>query len=125
MCYTPDHFVDEVMLNLDMGLYFNFTVDQAMGRQFGYKEDGTLSYPGLYQLSGKLRFKEKGFRLTLFPQTTWVSDCALVFDKMLFNGYDASALDKAEYCYCSGNPTLKDKKSRRESKFVCYPNATC
>ena len=28
-CYTPDDFVDEVMLNSDMGLYLDFTVDQA------------------------------------------------------------------------------------------------
>ena len=35
------------MLNSDMGLYLDFTVDQATGRQLGYKEDGTVSCPGL------------------------------------------------------------------------------
>ena len=47
VCYTPDDFVDEVMLNSDMGLYLDFTVDQATGRQLGLGEDGTVSCPGL------------------------------------------------------------------------------
>ena len=46
-CYTPDDFVDEVMLNSDMGLYLDFTVDQATGRQLGHGQDGTVSCPGL------------------------------------------------------------------------------
>ena len=55
VCYTPDDFVDEVMLNSDMGLYLDFTVDQATGRQLGYKEDGTVSCPGLVD---ETRFSE-------------------------------------------------------------------
>ena len=47
VCYTPDDFVDEVMLNSDMGLYLDFTVDPATGRQLGYRDDGTVSCPGL------------------------------------------------------------------------------
>ena len=46
-CYTPDDFVDEVMLNSDLGLYLDFTVDPATGRQLGHGEDGTVSCPGL------------------------------------------------------------------------------
>ena len=55
VCYTPDDFVDEVMLNSDMGLYLDFTVDQSTGRQLGYKEDGTVSCPGLVD---ETRFSE-------------------------------------------------------------------
>ena len=35
------------MLNSDMGLYLDFTVDPATGRQLGYRDDGTVSCPGL------------------------------------------------------------------------------
>ena len=70
-------------------------------------------------------FIEKWFLLTLFPQATWVSDFALVFDKMLFNGYDASTLDVAQYGCCTRDPPSKDKKSKKGSKFECDPNATC
>ena len=54
-----------------------------------------------------------------------MSDFALVFDKMLFNGYDASTLDVAEYGCCTRDPPSKDKKSKKGSKFECDPNATC
>ena len=58
-------------------------------------------------------------------QTTWVSDFAEVYDKMLFNGYDVSTLDVADYGCCTRNPPSKEKKSRKGSKFECDPSATC
>ena len=38
-----------------MGLYLDFTVDQGTGRQLGYKENGTVSCPGLLD---QTRFSE-------------------------------------------------------------------
>ena len=46
-CFTPDDFVDEAMLNSDLGLFFEFNVDPKTGRQLGYNEDGTVLCPGL------------------------------------------------------------------------------
>ena len=47
ICRTTDDFVDEVMLNSDMGLYLDFEVDQTTGRQIGTRKDGSISCHGI------------------------------------------------------------------------------
>ena len=42
-----DDFTDETMLSADMGLYYDFTVNEATSRVSGYGEDGKISCPGL------------------------------------------------------------------------------
>ena len=52
-CYTPDDFVDEVMLHSDIGLYYDFNVDLETGRQLGTNEDGEVICPGLVYERGQ------------------------------------------------------------------------
>ena len=46
-CLTKDDFTDETMLSADMGLYYDFTVNEATSRVSGYGQDGKISCPGL------------------------------------------------------------------------------
>jgi len=143
ICYTPDDFVDEVMLNSDMGLYLDFTVDLKTGRQIGLREDGSVSCPGLVDDNNYARYWHQGTRSGSTTancekastanlvesyandQAMWVSDFASVFDKMLANGYDISTLDIAEYGCCTRDPPSKENEATEGSKFECDPNARC
>ena len=42
-----DDFTDETMLSADMGLYYDFTVDNDTSRVSGLGQDGSISCPGL------------------------------------------------------------------------------
>ena len=42
-----DDFTDETMLSADMGLYYDFTVDNNTSRVSGLGQDGSISCPGL------------------------------------------------------------------------------
>ena len=55
ICQTTDDFVDEVMLNSDMGLYLDFEVDQATGRQIGTRKDGSISCHGIVDANNQAK----------------------------------------------------------------------
>ena len=60
ICRTTDDFVDEVMLNSDMGLYLDFEVDQATGRQIGTRKDGSISCHGIVDTNNQARRWARG-----------------------------------------------------------------
>jgi len=144
ICQTKDDFVDEVMLNSDMGLYLDFEVDQATGRQIGTRKDGSISCHGLVdsdkdaerwakgQISKATEAnceKSKSATATIVEeyasnQAKWVTDFANVFDKMMANGYDINQLQIAEYECCTRNPPSKAKKARKGSVVDCS-SPTC
>ena len=93
-CYTPDDFVDEVMLNSDMGLYLDFTVDQATGRQLGLGEDGTVSCPGLVD---ETRFSElwrEGRR-----SGATIANCAKASTANLVESYANDQVNSVGMCF--------------------------
>ena len=63
ICRTEDDFVDDIMLNSDMGLYLDFEVDQATGQQIGTRKDGSISCPGLVNANWKAEAWANGNRL--------------------------------------------------------------
>ena len=94
VCYTPDDFVDEVMLNSDMGLYLDFTVDQATGRQLGLGEDGTVSCPGLVD---ETRFSElwrEGRR-----SGATIANCAKASTANLVESYANDQVNSVGMCF--------------------------
>ena len=137
-CYTPDDFVDEIMLNCDLGLYLDFTVNQTTGRQLGYGRDGSTTCPGLAEAkwaSGRVRGATEAncakgphshlVEMYAADQATWVEDFGRVFDKMTTNGYDRDALDLADYGCCKRSPPSKAKEAKQGSTVECDPRAVC
>jgi len=145
ICRTTDDFVDEVMLNSDMGLYLDFEVDQTTGRQIGTRKDGSISCHGIVDANNLARRwargdtgaateancdKSKSITATIVEdyasnQEQWVLDFADVYDRMMANGYDINQLQVAEYECCTRNPPSKANKANKGSVVTCDSSATC
>ena len=93
VCYTPDDFVDEVMLNSDMGLYLDFTVDHATGRQLGVREDGTVSCPGLVDETRLSELWRDGRR-----SGSTIANCAKASTASLVESYANDQVNFLEIC---------------------------
>ena len=140
-CYIGSDFVDEVMLNPDMGLMWDFEVDNKTGRPWETKmaSDGvTPLCTGINQQSW-IGDNRRGGSDTVVchpeakastatdvedfanNQATWATEFGAVFEKMLSNGNSGLLTTISNYDCCTRlNPLWpRDKNGLCSSQDVC------
>ena len=140
-CYIGPDFVDEVMLNPDMGLMWNFEVNSTTGRQWetGFASDGvTPLCTGINQDSW-IGDNRRGGSDTVVchpeakastavdvedfanNQATWATEFGAVFQKMLSNGNSGLLTTISNYECCTRlNPLWpRDKNGQCDSQDIC------
>ena len=136
-CLTGPDFVDEIMLNPDMGLMWNFQVNKKTGRPFQKKKasDKTPLCEGINEKSwrtdkgrgesGTVKCHTEARATTAADvedfaasQAVWVAEFGAVFGRMLTNGNSGLTTTSSYQCCNRLHPTI-DMKGVCDSQDIC------